>query len=78
MCVCVVRLAYQSLLHSIHPNIFYCWISDIFFFLIYSLVGYPPFSAERNDMKLPAQILNGNYSFPKQFWGDITDDGELK
>jgi len=40
------------------------------------LVGYPPFSDERKDMDLPKQIMGGHFSFPKQYWKDVSDDGK--
>ena len=38
--------------------------------------GYPPFSDERKDMDLPRQIMGGHFSFPKQYWEDVSDDGK--
>ena len=40
-----------------------------------SISGYPPFSDERKDMDLPKQILGGHYTFPKQYWNNISEDG---
>lgn len=40
-----------------------------------SLVGYPPFSDEREDMALNKQIIGGHYSFPKEYWKDISEEG---
>lgn len=47
-----------------------CWSLGVILFVC--LVGYPPFSEDRKDMKLPEQILGGHYSFPKQYWGDVS------
>lgn len=41
----------------------------------FSLVGYPPFSDEREDMALNKQIIGGHYSFPKEYWKDISEEG---
>ena len=38
--------------------------------------GYPPFSDERNDMDLPKQIMGGHFSFPKQYWDGVSEDGK--
>ena len=40
-----------------------------------SLVGYLPFSDEREDMNLNKQIIGGHYSFPSEYWKDISEDG---
>ena len=40
-----------------------------------SLVGYPPFSDEREDMNLNKQIIGGHYSFPSEYYIDISNDG---
>ena len=36
------------------------------------LAGYPPFSDEIVKYSLKDQILNARYSFPKEYWGDVT------
>lgn len=41
------------------------------------LSGYPPFSDERKDMDLPKQIMGGHYTFPAQYWKDISEDGNF-
>ena len=42
-----------------------------------SLVGYPPFSEDRNDMDLKKQITGGHCSFPEEYWKGISDDGRI-
>ncbi|KAK3595769.1 hypothetical protein CHS0354_025403 [Potamilus streckersoni] len=49
-----------------------CWSLGVILYIC--LVGYPPFSDERKDLELPKQILGGHYTFPKQYWKDISDD----
>ena len=44
-------------------------------FVFCSLGGYPPFSDEREDMTLNKQIIGGHYSFPSEYWKDISEDG---
>ncbi|XP_005112692.1 serine/threonine-protein kinase Chk2 [Aplysia californica] len=48
-----------------------CWSLGVILFIMLS--GYPPFSDERKDMDLPKQILGGHYSFPKQYWKDVSE-----
>ncbi|CAH8532761.1 unnamed protein product [Dicrocoelium dendriticum] len=38
------------------------------------LVGYPPFSDERQDCCLHTQITEGRYDFPAAYWNGISDD----
>lgn len=42
-----------------------------------SLVGYPPFSADRKDMTLPEQIVGGHYSMPDEHWKKVSADGTV-
>ncbi|CAF1942077.1 unnamed protein product [Rotaria magnacalcarata] len=42
----------------------------IYFFLI--LVGYPPFSESHDSAPLNEQILKGLYTFPDEFWSEIS------
>ncbi|KAL3858100.1 hypothetical protein ACJMK2_012711 [Sinanodonta woodiana] len=49
-----------------------CWSLGVILYIC--LVGYPPFTDERKDLELPKQILGGHYTFPKQYWKDISDD----
>nr|XP_022336022.1 LOW QUALITY PROTEIN: serine/threonine-protein kinase Chk2-like [Crassostrea virginica] len=49
-----------------------CWSLGVLVFC--SLVGYPPFSDEREDMALNKQIIGGHYSFPSEYWKDISED----
>ena len=45
--------------------------------VVFSLVGYPPFSDERKDMEMPKQIVGGHFDLPAQYWSEISDDGKL-
>ncbi|RTG80865.1 serine/threonine-protein kinase Chk2, partial [Schistosoma bovis] len=38
------------------------------------LVGYPPFTKQRQDFDLETQIINGLYDFPKMFWHGISEE----
>ncbi|KAL8577458.1 hypothetical protein ACOMHN_021910 [Nucella lapillus] len=49
-----------------------CWSLGVILFIMLS--GYPPFSDERKDMDLPKQIMGGHYTFPKQYWEDVSTD----
>lgn len=48
------------------------WSLGVILFIC--LAGYPPFSDERKDMELSKQILGGHYTFPKQYWKEVSDD----
>ncbi|CAF0809215.1 unnamed protein product [Adineta ricciae] len=37
------------------------------------LVGYPPFSESPDSLPLTEQILKGLYTFPDEFWSDVSD-----
>lgn len=37
------------------------------------LVGYPPFSESPDGPSLTDQILKGLYTFPAEFWSDVSD-----
>ena len=39
------------------------------------LGGYPPFSDEIKEYSLQDQICNARYSFPKEYWKDVSKDG---
>ncbi len=41
------------------------------------LGGYPPFSDEIKEYSLQDQICNARYSFPTEYWKDVTSDGML-
>ncbi|XP_078336961.1 serine/threonine-protein kinase Chk2-like [Crassostrea virginica] len=43
-----------------------CWSMGVILYIC--LVGYPPFSDEREDMTLNKQIIGGHYSFPSEYW----------
>lgn len=49
-----------------------CWSLGVIIYIC--LVGYPPFSDEREDMALNKQIIGGHYSFPKEYWKDISEE----
>ncbi|KAL4223284.1 Checkpoint kinase 2 [Mactra antiquata] len=49
------------------------WSLGVILFIC--LAGYPPFSDDRKDMDLPKQIMGGHYTFPKQYWKGVSDDG---
>ncbi|CAH8298441.1 unnamed protein product, partial [Schistosoma turkestanicum] len=36
------------------------------------LVGYPPFTKQRDDYDLETQIIQGLYDFPQTFWHEIS------
>ncbi|CAH8582086.1 unnamed protein product [Schistosoma rodhaini] len=38
------------------------------------LVGYPPFTKQRQDFDLETQIIKGLYDFPKMFWHGISEE----
>lgn len=59
-----------------HAVEFFSYASSnrIVFFL--SLVGYPPFTDEREDMNLREQIIGGHFDFPEQFWKDVSDSAK--
>jgi len=37
------------------------------------LVGYPPFSSSESGKPMNDQIINGLYTFPDEFWSDVSD-----
>lgn len=43
----------------------------MFLVFLVSLVGYPPFTDEREDHELQQQILGGHFDFPDRFWAGI-------
>lgn len=45
-------------------------------FMSFSLVGYPPFTDERQDADLKTQIMRGLYKFPDEFWKDISNEAK--
>ncbi|XP_078338977.1 serine/threonine-protein kinase Chk2-like [Crassostrea virginica] len=49
-----------------------CWSLGVILYIC--LVGCPPFSDERKDMALNKQIIGGHYSFPSEYWKDISED----
>jgi len=42
-----------------------------------SLAGYPPFSDEIKEYSLHDQIVNARYTFPNEYWDDVSTDGKL-
>ncbi|BHF58567.1 Checkpoint kinase 2 [Sparganum proliferum] len=40
------------------------------------LVGYPPFTDEREDFELQQQIIGGHFDFPERFWSGISDSAK--
>ncbi|ELT98753.1 hypothetical protein CAPTEDRAFT_224883 [Capitella teleta] len=53
-----------------------CWSLGVILFIC--LVGYPPFSDDRNDMDLPKQITGGHYAhyFKTDEWNTVSDDAK--
>ncbi|XP_078336963.1 serine/threonine-protein kinase Chk2-like [Crassostrea virginica] len=49
-----------------------CWSLGVILYIC--LVGYPPFSDEREDMTLNKQIIGGHYSFPSEYWKEDAID----
>ncbi|CAG5127040.1 unnamed protein product, partial [Candidula unifasciata] len=47
-----------------------CWSLGVILFVMLS--GYSPFSDEREDMDLPKQIMEGHYTFLKQYWKNVS------
>ena len=41
----------------------------------YSLGGYPPFSDEIKEYSLHDQIVNARYTFPDQYWDEVSPQG---
>lgn len=58
--------------HGTYTEAIDSWSLGVILFVC--LVGYPPFSEERKDMKLTEQILGGHYTFPKQYWSHISPE----
>ncbi|THD23867.1 Ovarian-specific serine/threonine-protein kinase Lok [Fasciola hepatica] len=50
------------------------WSLGVILFIC--LVGYPPFTDERQDHDLQTQIIRGLYDFPDVYWGEISDDAK--
>ena len=46
-----------------------------FYCVVFSLGGYPPFSDEIKEHSLREQITRGIYTFPKEYWKDVSEDG---
>jgi serine/threonine-protein kinase Chk2 len=49
-----------------------CWSLGVILFIC--LGGYPPFSDEIEEHSLKDQITKGIYSFPKEYWKDVSSD----
>ncbi|KAL8594487.1 hypothetical protein ACOMHN_024932 [Nucella lapillus] len=49
-----------------------CWSLGVVLFIMVS--GYPPFSDQRKDIDLPQQIMGGHYTFPEQYWQDVSNE----
>ncbi|XP_065184322.1 serine/threonine-protein kinase Chk2-like [Sycon ciliatum] len=50
------------------------WSLGVILFIM--LAGYPPFSDEITDMSMADQIKKGRYSFPQQYWGNVSQDAK--
>lgn len=44
--------------------------------LLFSLVGYPPFTDDRKDYDLKTQIIQGLYDFPDRFWSGVSESAK--
>ncbi|KAI3385159.1 hypothetical protein SNEBB_000040 [Seison nebaliae] len=60
----------QSKGHGTYSHKVDLWSLGVILFIC--LVGYPPFSEDASSVPLPKQIVTGDYSFPEEFWGDIS------
>ena len=49
-----------------------CWSLGVILFIC--LGGYPPFSDEIKEHSLREQITRGIYTFPKEYWKDVSED----
>lgn len=49
-----------------------CWSLGVILYIM--LGGYPPFSNEITEYSLEDQICNARFSFPKDYWKDVTSE----
>ena len=45
-------------------------------FPVHLLVGYPPFSESASGTSLNDQIIKGIYTFPDEFWSDVSESAK--
>uniref|UniRef100_A0A183T373 Protein kinase domain-containing protein n=1 Tax=Schistocephalus solidus TaxID=70667 RepID=A0A183T373_SCHSO len=49
---------------------------DVWSLGVILLVGYPPFTDEREDFELQQQIIGGHFDFPERFWSGISESAK--
>jgi len=49
---------------------------DLYFIKFFFSVGYPPFSESISGTPLNDQIIQGLYTFPDEFWSDVSESAK--
>ena len=75
--LCVVRITFTMTVISSSNVLFLCQTKYVIYQLLYSLVGYLPFSADYKEMTLKDQILTGRYRYSQSHWQSISLQGKL-